>query len=260
MNEVYVTLVQSLVLIGVIAFSARLIAKSKNILLTVFFTFAMVSWLLSDLYWLTYDILRPGTRMPFAANEIGECALALLLTASLSSLRQGTRRPWPEIVCGALFMLANVVLWGIWTGEWLQDVISGVAFGVLLCYLIVLLKQESVLPRAGFAIFGVSMLLVIASQTVSTYVTSPIGKAVEYVSYVILYALVAWLIYLSVRALIKGEHVKGLILSVACLEWTTLTLYLSPGILYYCALTIDTFAAVLMCISLRKEVLADDLR
>ena len=61
----------------------RLLELEKRDARTVLFAFAVASVLLSNLYWLAYDILRPGTRMPFAANEIGEWALFLLLGAAV---------------------------------------------------------------------------------------------------------------------------------------------------------------------------------
>ncbi len=67
---------QILVLLIVITGSVRLMAAPAadsdtgapdvKKLLPVFFTFAMISLLLSDVYYLAYDVLRPDERMPFA--------------------------------------------------------------------------------------------------------------------------------------------------------------------------------------------------
>lgn len=90
----------------------------------VFFTFALVSLLMSGLYWLAYDLLRPDTRMPFAANEFGEIGGFLLLASALNAVFRGrfadARR---EIVCAAVFAAASTALWIGWSGEWVEDVL-----------------------------------------------------------------------------------------------------------------------------------------
>ena len=55
----------------------------------VFFTFGLASYLISNVYWVAYDLLRPETRMPFAANEFGEIGLFLLLASTLNTVFRG---------------------------------------------------------------------------------------------------------------------------------------------------------------------------
>ena len=52
----------------------------------VSFTFATAAMLLSLLYWLAFDILYPGQRMPFAANEIAEWAMFLSFASTLKPM------------------------------------------------------------------------------------------------------------------------------------------------------------------------------
>ena len=69
--------------------SVRLIRESGQATPAVFLTFILSLWLLTDLYWVVYDLMRHGSRMPFAANEIGEAAIFLLEGAMLASLAGG---------------------------------------------------------------------------------------------------------------------------------------------------------------------------
>ena len=115
--EVVFNLIQTAVLLLVFLGTLRLLGSGMREVRTVLFAFAVASVLLSNLYWLAYDILRPGTRMPFAANEIGEWALFLLLGAALNtqSERMNAKR---EMLFAALFTAANAALWIAWSGEW----------------------------------------------------------------------------------------------------------------------------------------------
>ena len=122
--NLFFTAILLLVFLGTL----RLLASEKRDARTVLFAFAVASVLLSNLYWLAYDILRPGTRMPFAANEIGEWALFLLLGAAVRTQPEAPSAK-REVFCAALFTAANVALWIAWSGEWIQDILTGAAFG-----------------------------------------------------------------------------------------------------------------------------------
>ena len=69
--------IQIAVLAVLLGLTVRLVGESARNLTAVFLSFSFGLWLLTDLYWLIYDLMRPEIRMPFAANEIGEAALFL---------------------------------------------------------------------------------------------------------------------------------------------------------------------------------------
>ena len=60
--EVILNLFFTAVLLLVFAGTLRLLGSGKREARMVLFAFAVASVLLSNLYWLAYDILRPGTR------------------------------------------------------------------------------------------------------------------------------------------------------------------------------------------------------
>ena len=106
--EIILTVLQSGALAVVIVNTIRLMLKEKTGFLPFMFVLAMVSYLLSDLYWIAYDLLKPDTRMPIACNEIGECAIILLLSAGLDSLIGDKKKIAGEIVFAFLFYDANL--------------------------------------------------------------------------------------------------------------------------------------------------------
>ena len=149
--NLFFTAILLLVFLGTI----RLLELEKREARTVLFAFAVASVLLSNLYWLAYDILRPGTRMPFAANEIGEWALFLLLGAAVRTQPE-VHSAKREVFCAALFTAANVALWIAWSGEWIQDILTGAAFGYFLCMLAAQLRQEEAFPVWEWRLLGVA--------------------------------------------------------------------------------------------------------
>ena len=52
-------IIQLLVLTFIIVSSASLLDRRERSVPAVFFMFGMISLLLSDIYWIAYDILRP---------------------------------------------------------------------------------------------------------------------------------------------------------------------------------------------------------
>ena len=81
--DVVLNLIMTAVMFLVFLGTLWLLRTEKREARTVLFAFAVACMLLSGLYWLSYGVLRPGTRMPFAANEIAESAMFLLFGAAL---------------------------------------------------------------------------------------------------------------------------------------------------------------------------------
>ena len=160
------TILNTAVLLVVIFRAARLIESSGRSMTAVFFTFAAVSLLVSNLYWIAYDLMRPGTRMPFAANELGEWAAFLLLSTSLlCALRERFGEAGKEMLCAGAFVAASTVLWIAWSGEWIQDILTGAAFGYFLCMLAAQIRYTEAFPAWEWRLLGVFCPLLIAAQT-----------------------------------------------------------------------------------------------
>lgn len=263
-----ITIFQILVLIFVVVRSARLIAGSKNPLIPVCFTFAMVSYLLSDLYWLAYDFLRPDTRMPFAANEMGECAGFLLLTAALSSILEenktgtdmngmpvNTHTALREMVFAAAFTVMNIVLWIAWSGEWLQDIIVGAALGYLLCILVRGLKRTGVFSKKDWLITGVASVLLIVMQVLTFFTHEGIHTALDIGCYTIMFAIVAFFLIRNITMIRKnGQITGGFCLALAGFCWVVVSMYMSSGVFYYILLITNSLMMLILLLAFTREV------
>lgn len=252
--EVVLNLIQTVVLLLVFFGTFRLLGTGRREVRIVFFDFAVASALLSIMYWLAYDILRPGTRMPFAANEIGEWALFLLLGAAIhtQSVVPSAKR---EMICAALFTAANVALWIAWSGEWIQDILTGAAFGYFLCSLTARIKQAEAFPAWEWRILAVVCPVLIAAQTAIFFVPEPMKQPLDMFCYCLLFAAAALLLVRAFRSLRSvGRFSPAVLEAFAAYAWTTITLYMSSGGLYIAALLLSTLCFPMMLLALRKEV------
>lgn len=243
--------VQIVSLLTIAILSSRYLGKGRNILPTFFFTFAIVSVLLSDLYWITFDLLRPGERMPIAANEICESAYYLLICASVSSMKIHQHKSYlEELIPAMVILVCNVALWIVWSGEWLQDIVTGIVMSVLLYTLIKNIKQIDIMPKYGWWLIGGVGTLAVALQTVTILNKGLLGKITDITTYILIIALIVWF-DIQIIIGIKNKKKETYILSVMGVLWSFLSLYMTTGYVYiFVALLVD-LSFILMYLALR---------
>ena len=263
-----ISFIHTAVLAYIIFGSFRLIKNGKKLLVTVFFTFSMVSFMLSGLYWIAYDLLRPETRMPFAANEIGECAGFLLLAAAVSAmtdsnkevndnsgLPQKAQSVLKESIFSVLFTIANVALWIAWSGEWFEDIMVGGAFGYLLCTAVRALKQRNILSKKEWLIIGGACVSLIVLQTISFFVTKNIHTALDIACFSLLAAGMLYFIVRWIKSRKTDAPISSFCLALAGFAWAIIAMYMNSGIFYMIALAVNALMMILLLLSLRKEVM-----
>ncbi len=252
--EAFFNLIQTVMLLFVFHGTLRLLGAGIREVRIVLFAFAIACVLLSSLYWLAYDILRPGTRMPFAANEIGEWAMFLLLGAALhTQLDHSSVKP--EIICAALFTAANVALWIAWSGEWVDDILTGAAFGYFLSSLLALIRQAEVFPAWEWRLLGCSCPVLIAAQTAIFFVPEPIKHLLDLFCYFLLFSVAALLLIRAFQSLRNsGQSSQAVPEAFAAYAWTMITLYMSSGGFYVAALSLSTLCFPMMLLALKKGV------
>jgi len=248
--DVISTVIQSCILIGVIAKTTRLLIEVKTNFLPFFFALAMVSYLLSNLYWIIYDFLKPDTRMPMACNEIGECAMILLLCAGLENELKDKKKIPTEIAFAVFFMGANIALWIAWSGEWFQDIFFGMPYVYLFWLLIRGLRSRCSMTSKELWLAAVTSLAVLAMQIPLLMVKGALMEPAKAVCFAVMFALMAWLGIKSVRD-------RDFFVSSTFFLWTELSMFLSPDIYYYIAYFANTVALIFMFASMKRELVAD---
>ena len=155
------TVLQSGALAVVIVSSIKLMTNENATFFPFMFVLAMSSYFLSDLYWIAYDLLKPDTRMPIASNEIGECAMILLLSAGLETILDEKQKKTGEVAFAILFIGANIVLWIAWSGEWFQDILFGIPYIYFLWILIRGLLSRKLLSLKAMLFVSVASVSVL---------------------------------------------------------------------------------------------------
>ena len=250
----FLTLFQIGTLVIVLIESIRIV-ETKKAIAAAFFTFGAASVLLSDLYWLAYDILRPDTRMPFAANEIGEWAMFLLYGASLKS-----RHPlrWQEakgeIAAIFVFISVSVFLWGAWSGEWIQDLLTGAAYGYYLICLFLRIKEEDIFSLCESLLLGITCTVLLTAQVSTLLVPASISEWLTSFCNALLLTGNAVFLGRAVLSFCRKETSQQVLCRVfAAFAWIITAMYMSSGIPYSISTVLLTFCFALMPLAFRKE-------
>ena len=249
-------LIQVVILIPVTFFSAKFMKKGEHGIFAAFFTFAMMSFLLSVLYCLIFCLLRPEERMPFAVDEIAECAMLLLLSAGLEAI-SGKRKKWMPgaFLYTVFYMGATIVLWIAWSGEWVQDVVFGLPY-VYLAYLLIrgLEYVRAWDTDAEKILAAVTIVAVLLMQAVMVWVAEgTVWNVLNVGSYAIMYAFTAWLFWKNYRSLRDQSYgERTLYLSLTLFFWTILMTYMSDEFYYDVSLGINTLTIPVILIAVKR--------
>ena len=250
------TLLQIAVQLFVIYHMVRLLKENRRSMPAVFFTFALVSFLVSDLYWITHTLMKAGARIPFAANEIGESGMYLLIAAVLNTaFREKKANTRIEVICTALFSAASAALWIGWSGEWVKDILSGIVFGYFLCTAVRSLKITDSFSKKEWVVLAVASAVLIAVQTTIFFVPPPINQRLDAFCYVLMFVGIALFFLKTIRSFHTGKDAdQALSLSFASFGWTTSTMYMSADPMWFAADTCCTVVLLLMYFALRRKV------
>ena len=251
--DVVTTIFQSAVLIFVIVRTLQLMRCVKSFFLPIFFVLSMSSYLLSNLYWIAYDLLKPDTRMPIAANEIGECAMVLLLCAGLESVLHDKNKIAGEVLFAFLYTSLNIALWIVWSGEWFQDILFGIPYIYFMWILIRGLRSRGILSPKELR-FAAAMCIFVSTMLLSLqFVHGFIHELNKMLNYIAAFTLIAWLGFKSLRS-------RNFFVSTTLFLWTNLVMFSSLDQYYYMALFANTVALPIMFYSMKKELAVNGLR
>lgn len=253
--EAFLDVFRAVELLIIIIMTIRLIVSGKNSTRLVFFALAAGCLMFSDFYWLVYDTMYPEFRMPFAANEFGENAMFVLLGASLA---RGRKIRFSGAVIG---MLASIIfsawctgLWIGWTGEWLQDIFTGVVMAYFLCALVAEIMQEKAMSKLEGRLMAVGSLIMLCGHTGTFLVNDGAKRSIDLFCYVLMFAIAAVLIFISVYSIImKIEPKQGVCHAFSAFIWVVTTMYMSEGVFHTVALALSAVCFLLMYIEIKRE-------
>ena len=244
------TVLQSGALAVVIVSSIKLMTNENATFFPFMFVLAMSSYFLSDLYWIAYDLLKPDTRMPIASNEIGECAMILLLSAGLETILDEKQKKTGEVAFAILFIGANIVLWIAWSGEWFQDILFGIPYIYFLWILIRGLLSRKLLSLKEMLFVSVASVSVLMMQIPLFFVKGKLFELTDFLNFVVMFVVMAWLGF-------KSFQCKDCFVASTFFLWTELSMFLSHDVYYNIALAVNTIACISMFLSMKRELAYD---
>ena len=252
--ELFHIAVSLAVLVGCV----RTIRHGERYLPLIFFSFSIACFVLSGFYWMAYMLLRPDTRMPFAANEIAEWAIFLLLGEALRTGAPGKHiRVNGEVILAALFTAANTMLWIAWSGEWIQDILTGLTVGYFICSIVSRMKLENAISEIEWRGFELICLLLVGAQTATFFVLENIKSKLDGLCYFLLFAVSAWLAFKAIQIVWKKESPRKFVcMTFAFFAWELIAMYMSGSPFYEIAYVVCSICLPFMMYSLIKEVRA----
>jgi len=247
---------QIAVLLFIIFLCVRSNWKRGPVIARLFFLFTAVTFLLSDLYYITHIWIKDTPYLPFSAEDISAVGMYLLFAASLrSNFYEDINREGGLSVWGILLGAANAALWAIWSGNILRSIVEGAAFCYFLSAAVWAVKREKVYPKgAGIALTVVSFAVFPAEAVLYYLPDSGARTVLDVCCYTALYFVFLYLILRTAHGLLEVWDADRVIASSwFTTVWGLCTLYLSEEPLYSICDLLITASLVLNYYSLRRK-------
>ena len=251
-------IVHMFVILYTLTDSFLLLRKGIQSIRLVLFGFATSCMFLSDAYWMIYDFMYADAPMPFAANEIAEWSMFLLLGASLTTgLVRKRISVWKEVAGAIIFIAANTAVWILASGEWIQDILTGITLGYFACCTVIRMKYSGRYTPVHWWIYGAGCAIVIATQMVCTFAPEPVSVYAENGCYAVLLIGTVLLLIRTIVSLFREKDTDGGVCSAFSLFiWALISLYLSSNaVVYMIYLAITSLNVFVAYSSLKREVL-----
>lgn len=255
--SIFITVLQTIVLAVLLVLSIKLIGKNERNLPSVHMAFCLTLWLLGNIYWLIYDLIRPESRMPFAANEIGEAAAFLMMAAIINSVVISVAYPSAVYTVSAiLFGIGNVALWIAWSGEWIQDIFIGTFYTWFLLSLVRALVNEKTLRTWEWVLLCILCFALIAGQGQTFVIKTEYVRATETGAYVILFMGILLFVNRLIRLYKENEKPQKLLfVAFALIAWVITGKYMSDGTMYTVFMLLETMSLPVCFAAVRKVVM-----
>ncbi|MCR5701533.1 MAG: hypothetical protein K6G76_05235 [Lachnospiraceae bacterium] len=259
-QDIVITTIQVLIIIPIIAASTKLMQGGRNGLLPVFFTFGMFCYILDDLYYIVFCLLRPDERLPIAADEIAGCATLLLFSSLLEVLNNKKKRFSPmAFIFSVLFIGANIALWIAWSGEWVQDILFGLPYIYFLYLLMKGLLETKSMKKIEIAIIIPLCFIISGIEFALLNMDGTAYDITDLIAYFLMFSIAIWLIIKCIQSL-YNEQGNYIYLTFTLFLCTLLILYASEDFYYSIALDLNTLSLLIMYIAFKKELAKDDIR
>ena len=154
-----------------------------------------------------------------------------------------------------MFVAANTMLWIAWSGEWIQDIMTGLTVGYFICNIVSRMKLEKTLSEIEWRGFELVCLLLVGAQTATFFVPENLKGGVDGFCYVLLFLVIGWLAIKTCFSIWKKETPRKLVcLAFAFFGWNVIAMYMSVTPFYEISYVLCTICLTFIMYSLIKEV------
>lgn len=223
----------SLVLIAVSIYSIADVKRKHRPITMAFFAFGVISFFVNDVYWWVHSLMYPDVRFPFAPDEIGACAVYMLISAALLTIFDKPIKALPETALTIFFSGANIALWIGWSGEWLKDIVSGLVFAYLLCICVRSLKASGIFSKKQWAAVAAAAFVLVSVQAVIFFVSPKLQKPLDIFCYCLMFVSCAYFITKALLSLKSGSIEEKAALSFSALGCCLVSMYMSAEPMYF---------------------------
>ena len=258
--DVFTTITYALqltVLICSVFLVARQFRFQRNSVVLGFFLYGLVCFLLNNIYWNSMNVLKPDVRIPYGVDDITETGAFLLFATMLAELYRDTSvRAGKEFSFTILYVIYSIILWNGWTGEWLRNLIGGVAFWYYLYVIILALKKSKALKKTETAVLAALAVFSSILQGVQFFVSPGIEMAIDVACNILLGTGMIWLLIRGVFALRKTRRERtqetaraALAITFGSVVWIQNGSYMTKDPMYTIEDFVLAFCLVLMVLS-----------
>lgn len=250
-----ILILEAVVCIPIVIRAFLCLRNHKNYTPAAFFAYAVISFLINDLYWIAFNLLNHGERMPFSVADFSENGTMLLLAAVLiAAFPRRNRTNVPLFMGAMLFSLCNTALWICWSGEWLKDIPGGICFSIFCWQVVRCLSESHAFSRQEWIVWGIGIVLLLAVLGIEQLVRDLYIHWLEWLYYClmtvgILFLVVRW--FREIRN--PGRRDAALSLAVAGIFWAFTCVYMCEEPAWFIAETVILIMFVLTMLAVERR-------
>ena len=261
------SLIDTILQIVVLAFSAYIVVsrmsnRGSSVVLG-FFLYALICMLLSDLHWAVLIALKPDYRVPFSVGEIADMGAFLLLATMLNeAFREVKAKTGFVLFLSVVFSLSVIALWIGWAGEWVKNIVGGIAFGYFMCIVVVAVEKSAVLKPFEEVLVGMSAYVLVVVQSSIFVLPEGTNKKVDILCYClmgiscVLFVIKCMIVFRkALRERTSSNARAALAFASLCIVWIQNTMYSSEEPFYT---IVDLLLTFMILVLLMSVLLVDD--
>ena len=229
----------AILLIGYLVFRVlRFINRTHARVGILYVAYGLMCMFCSSVYWLIHVLLDTDYRFPFGANDVGAIGMFLLFASALAIIfKDAGKKAVLEVIGTLVFSVISVILWIIWSGEVVKDIISGIPYAYFCCHAVRSVRLSHGFRRLEWVFFAAFVLGITLVEGWISFLPEPLNIIVDSACYVIMYTMLVALMCNAfvkiVRSKTTADAAAAVSMSAVCFAWGLSSMYMSAEPMYF---------------------------